>query len=415
MAARLFYGWIVAGVVFLAWAISIGPRQSFSIFLLALLEDFGRSRSATAAAFSIHMTFYALGGWVLGMLVDRLGPRRVIAWSTGAWALVLVLCSQVRGLWQFYLIYGVLGGVATSGLAYVPVNSLLPRWFNRYRGVATGITQAGVPMGTALFGPLAQYGIAFLGWRMTHLAFGLLVAATSLPLVLWILRDDPREMGLAPDGIPAAAKTPDGTGVPASRSESFSRPGLPRGYWPVFGANALRGMTSYAILVHQVAYLVDVGYTKMAAASYFSMSAIIAVPAGLAAGAVSDRLGRQPTYAGIASLYVIGILCLLFVHTPSDAFLLYASILAIGIATGGATSVFAAFLTDRLQGSRVGVLLGLQNIGFGLGATLGPVFTGAVFDLLGSYTAAFILMAAAIVVSATVVSSAARRTSSSPH
>lgn len=415
MATRLFYGWIVAGVVFLAWAVSIGPRQSFSIFLLAFTEDFGWSRSVTTAAFSIHMTFYALGGWVLGMLVDRLGPRRVIAWSTAAWVLVLILCSQVRSLWQFYLIYGVIGGVATGGLAYVPINSLLSRWFIRYRGSATGITQAGVPMGTAVFGPLAQFGIALIGWRMTHIAFGLLVAVISLPLALRFLRDDPREMGLAPDGMPAAAKDPDGPGEPASRSEGYSGPGLPRSYWAVFGANGLRGMTMYAILVHQVAYLVDVGYTKMAAASYFSLASIVAIPAGLAAGAISDRLGRQRTYAGIAGLYVVGYVCLLFVRSPSQTFFLYAFILAIGMATGGAPPVFAAFLTDRLQGSRVGFLLGLQNIGFGLGATLGPFLAGAAFDHLGSYIAAFLLMAVAIVVSAAVVSGSARRSSPAPR
>ncbi|HYL82246.1 MAG TPA: MFS transporter, partial [Candidatus Acidoferrum sp.] len=392
MAARFFYGWIVAGVVFLAWAVSIGPRQSFPIFLLAFTEDFGWSRSATTAAFSLHMTFYALGGWILGILVDRLGPRRVIACSTAAWALVLILCGQVRSLWQFYLIYGVIGGVATGGLAYVPINSLLSRWFIRYRGSATGITQAGVPMGTAAFGPLAQLGIAFIGWRMTHTAFGLLVAAISLPLVLWFLRDDPREMGLTPDGILAAAKNPERPEGLASRSETFSGAGLPRGYWPVFGANILRGMTMYAILVHQVAYLVDVGYTKMAAASWYSLASIVAVPAGLAAGALSDRVGRQRAYAGIAGLYVVGYVSLLLVRSPSQTFFLYAFVLAVGMATGGGPPVFAAFLTDRLQGPRVGFLLGLQNIGFGLGATLGPFLASAGFDLLGSYMAAFLVM-----------------------
>ncbi|HSB81440.1 MAG TPA: MFS transporter [Candidatus Methylomirabilis sp.] len=413
-AARLFYGWIVAGVVFLAWAISIGPRQSFSIFLLAFTEDFGWSRSATTAAFSIHMTFYALGGWVLGMLVDRLGPRRVMAWSTVAWVLVLILCSQVQSLWQFYLIYGVVGGVATGGLAYVPINSLLSRWFIRYRGSATGITQAGVPMGTAAFGPLAQFGIVLIGWRMTHVAFGFLVAAISLPLVLCFLRDDPREMGLTPDGTPAAAKNPDGPEEPAARSQAFSGAGLPSSYWSVFGANVLRGMTMYAVLVHQVAYLVDVGYTKMAAATYYSLASILAIPAGLAAGVLSDRLGRQRAYAGIAGLYVVGYVCLLLVRSPSQTFLLYAFVLAIGMATGGGPPVFAAFLTDRLQGSRVGFLLGLQNIGFGLGATFGPFLAGASFDLLGSYSPAFLLMAAAMLVSSAIVSGSARRSTPAP-
>ncbi|HSC71842.1 MAG TPA: MFS transporter, partial [Candidatus Methylomirabilis sp.] len=260
-------------------------------------------------------------------------------------------------------------------------------------------------------GPLAQLGITLLGWRMTHVGFGLLIAITSLPLVLWFLRDDPREMGLVPDGIPVAARNPDGSGRSASRGDGFSGPGLPRGYWLVFGANVFRGMTMYAILIHQVAYLVDAGFTRMAAASYFSVSSFIAAPAGFTAGAISDRLGRSRTYAGIAAMYVIAYLSLLLVRHPSAGVWLYAFVLSAGIAAGGSTSVFAAFLTDRLQGPRVGFLLGLQNIGFGLGATFGPFLAGAVFDLLGSYTAVFLLMAATGMGSAAVVSLSTRRPS----
>jgi len=412
---QVFYGWVIAGVMCLAWAISIGPRQAFPVFLLAFLKDFGASRTATSATFSVHMAFYALGGWVLGVLVDRLGPKRVIAWSTATWVLVLLLSGSAQTLWQLYVIFGVVGGIATSGLAYVPNNALLSRWFIRYRGMATGISQAGVPLGTAAFGPLAHLGIVWLGWRWTYVGFGLLVAATALPLILAFLRDDPWEKGLTPDGIPPDAPEPVRSSVPTPRTEGFAGSGLPRGYWPVFVANILRGVTMYAIAIHQVAYLVDVGYSRMAAASFFSLGSLIGVPAGLAAGAVSDRLGRPRAYAGIAGLYVIAYLSLLLVRDPSRVVFLSIFILACGMATGGGPPVFAAFLTDRLQGPRLGSLLGLQNLGFGAGAALGPVLAGAVFDLLGSYAAAFVLMAGCMIASSIIVSAAARRTSSLPR
>lgn len=406
---RIFYGWIIAGTILTTWSISIGPRQSFSIFLLPFVDEFGSSRSTTAAAFSIHMALYALGGWVLGIIMDRVGPRRIIAWSTAGWALVLVLCSQLHSVWQLYVVYGVLGGVATGGLSYVPNNTILSRWFVRYRGLASGIAQAGVPLGAAVYGPLAQLGIARLGWRTTHVVFGLFVAATALPLVLLVLRDDPKEMGLLPDGATAPALRGGGSDLRAPHVQDFTGPGLPRGYWPIFAANILRGLTMYAILVHQVAFLVDVGFTRMTAASYFSAGFFLAVPGGLAAGAISDRIGRTRTYAGIAALYVIGYVSLLLVRSPSQVVLLSISVLAAGLANGGASPVLAAFLTDRLQGPRLGFLLGLQNIGFGVGATLGPFLAGLAFDRLGSYTLAFILMALSMVVSSLIISGTARR------
>jgi MFS family permease len=406
---RIFYGWIIAGAAFLAWAISIGPRQAFSVFLLAFLQDFGWSRTATAAAFSVHMSLYALGGCALGLLLDRIGPRRVIAWSTGAWVLILILCSQIDRLWHLYLIFGVLGGVATSGLAFVANNTLLSRWFVRHRGLATGIAQAGVPFGTAVFGVLAQLGIASIGWRWTYVGFGLFVAGAALPLVLFFLRDDPQAMGLRPDGIPDSPPGAQGSPAVSTRIELFTGPGYPGGYWTVFGANILRGMTMYAILIHQVAYLVDAGFTRMAAASFYSLSSILAVPAGLTAGFISDRLGRPRTYAVVAGLYVTGYASLLLVRDPSQLVFLGLFILASGMAAGANSPVFAALLTDRLQGPRLGFLLGLQNIGFGAGAMLGPFLAGVLFDRLGSYTLVFSLMGVSIVLSSLIVTATAGR------
>lgn len=400
---RLFYGWIIAGTILTAWAISIGPRQSFSIFLLPFIEEFGASRSATSAAFSLHMAFYALGGWVLGILLDRVGPKRIIAGSTAAWALVLIATGQLTNVWQLYIVYGALGGVCTGGLAYVANNALISRWFVRFRGLASGIAQAAVPLGTAVFGALSQFGVGAVGWRHTYVAFGLLVAATSLPLVLLVLRDTPQEMGLAPDGAAPTACSAFGASAGRARSGDFTGPGFPRGYWAVFCANGLRGLATYAILVHQVAYLVDVGFSRVAAASFFSTSAFLSIPGGLAAGAISDRIGRAKTYAWIGALFALGYASLLVTRHPSHVFTLWLHIIAIGLSNGGVSPVFASLLTDRLQGPRLGFLLGLQNIGFGAGAAMAPYLAGAAFDLFGGYTLVFSLMALAMIGSSAII------------
>lgn len=396
-AGRLFYGWTVAGVIAVSWAISIGPRQSFSIFLLPFIEEFGASRSSVAGLFSAHMACYALGGWGLGILLDRLGPKKVIVGSTLVWAVTMAACSGLGGLWQLYLVYGVVGGIATSGLAYVPNNALLSHWFIRYRGRATGLSQAGVPLGTAVFGPLAQIGIGLWGWRVTHAVFGLMVAAIALPLIVLFLRDDPKELGLLPDGESGPR---DGAPAhPAPGPAGSAAGGLPPGYWEIFAANVLRGTAMYALLVHQVAYMVDVGFTKMAAASYFSVNFVLAVAGGLVAGVISDRVGRLRTYAGMALLFALAYGSLLLVRGPDQPVLLWLFVVSSGLAAGGVSPVFAAFLTDRLQGPRLGSLLGLQNIGFGIGATLGPYLAGVVFDVQRSYVLAFLLAAAGMVAS----------------
>lgn len=406
---RLFYGWIIAGTIFAVWAISIGPRQSFSVFLLPFLEEFASTRSAVSGIFSVHMAMYALGGWGLGILLDRVGPKRIIAWSTAGWALVLLGTSRLTEVWQLYVVYGVCGGVATGGLAYVANNALISRWFVRYRGLATGMAQTGVPLGAAMYGALSQLGVATIGWRATHVVFGLIVLTVAVPLIVLVHRDDPREIGLTPDGL-APQERDDALSVAARvATGGHAGPGFPRAYWIIFAANTLRGLAMYAILVHQVAYLVDVGFSRMAAASYFSTSALLSIPGGLAAGAISDRIGRPRTFAAVAVLFAVGYMSLLLTRDPSDVVTLWVYVVAIGTANGGVGPVFTAFLTDRLQGPRLGFLLGLQNIGFGIGATLAPYLAGAAFDVFGGYTLVFALMALAILGCSLIVSATARR------
>jgi MFS family permease len=400
----VFYGWTLTAAILAAWAISIGPRQAFSVFLVALLEDLGGSRSALAGVFSVHMASYALGGWGLGSLMDRVGPKKVIVWSTVAWAVTLVVTSRLWSPWQLYAVYGVVGGVATSGLAYVPNNALLARWFVRYRGLATGIGQASVPLGAAVFGPLAQLGIARWGWRGTQALFGALLAATAIPLVLRFVRDDPAEMGLCPDGAPSAPAVP-AAAVPARPPYPLPRGplGPPRGFWLIFLSNALRGMAMYALIVHQVAYLVDAGFSKMAAATAFSLTFLLAVVGDLASGAISDRVGRLPTYAAVTGLGACAYVSLLLIHGPGQGLLLTLFIVSSGLAWGGISSVYASFLTDRFLGPRLGFLLGLQNIGFGAGATLGPYLAGALFDVQRSYAPSFLFMAAGLLGSSAIL------------
>ena len=411
MARRVFYGWIIAGTILTVWAISIGPRQSFSIFLLPFIDEFGSTRSAISGIFSLHMALYAVGGWGLGVLVDRMGPKRIIAFSTAGWALVLVATGWLESVWQLYVVYGFLGGIGTGGLAYVANNALISRWFVRYRGLATGIAQAGVPLGAAIYGPLGQLGVANIGWRHTHLFFGLTILAVAMPLILLVHRDDPKEMGLRPDGLAPREGASAISVAPPDNPVGHIGPGLPRGYWVVFGANFLRGLAMYAILVHQVAYLVDVGFSRMAAASFFSTSALISIGGGLAAGAISDRIGRPRTYVGLAGLFALGYVSLLLTRDTTHVVTLAVYIVTIGVANGGVGPVFTAFLTDRLQGPRLGFLLGLQNIGFGAGATLAPYLAGAAFDLVGGYTLVFLLMACCIIGSSVIVSTTARRPS----
>ena len=220
-------------------------------------------------------------------------------------------------------------------------------------------------------------------------AFGLVILATTIPLIL--VRPSGRSEG---DGTLAGRLGAEGgrkryvcrvagqahrtcrTGAPA-RVLGHLRRQLPPGAGDVCDPRAPGGIPG-GRRVH-----------RMAAASFFSTSAVISIGGGLAAGAISDRIGRPRTYLGLAGVFALGYVSLLLTRDATHVVTLAVYIVAIGVANGGVGPVFT-FLTDRLQGPRLGFLLGLQNIGFGTGATLGPYFAGAAFDLLGGYTLIFL-------------------------
>ncbi|RLB33184.1 MAG: MFS transporter, partial [Deltaproteobacteria bacterium] len=150
---RLFYGWIVVGVSFVTLAFGFGVWYSFSVFFLAVIKDFGWSRAAASSIFSVFVITQATMGLLAGYLQDRFGPRIVIPFGTLILALALALTSRAQSLWYFYVCYGVFAGASMSLLGFGSHSAFLPQWFERKRGLATGIAMSGIGFGMLLIVP----------------------------------------------------------------------------------------------------------------------------------------------------------------------------------------------------------------------------------------------------------------------
>lgn len=198
---RLYYGWVIVGVSLLSMAFWVGIRSTFSVFYVALLEEFPWSRGETAGIQSTVFLTYMIMAPVVGGLIDRFGPRRVIAPGILLLALGLILSAYVNTLFQFYLFYGILMGAGMTCIAIVSYTSILAYWFEKKRGVASGIAVSGMGLGTFLLVPLSQHFISLWGWRPALLVLGALVLIILFPLNALFLRHKPQEMGLSPDGL----------------------------------------------------------------------------------------------------------------------------------------------------------------------------------------------------------------------
>jgi MFS family permease len=171
------FGWIIVGISFVTLALAYGVWYSFSVFFVALLKEFGWSRSLAAGAFSIFVILHSLIGPFVGIMVDRLGPRRVILLGSLFLGVGLALCSLIKTWWQFYIFFGVITAVGVGSIGWVPNTTIIQHWFKEKRGLPIGIISSGI--GILVCIPSIQHLITRVGWRVTYL-----IMAFSIPSII---------------------------------------------------------------------------------------------------------------------------------------------------------------------------------------------------------------------------------------
>src|SRR5205823_3284773 len=166
-------------------AIASGLYFSFPVFFVALLEEFGWPRGAPAAAFSISSVGQGAFWSVVGMLVDRIGPRRVMLGGAFVLGSACGLASRIDSLWSLYLVTGVLAAAGVCAVSWIPSGALIARWFAERRGSLMGLAFSGMGAGVLVIGPLAQWLITGYGWRAAYLVLGVGTLVVLVPPVVF--------------------------------------------------------------------------------------------------------------------------------------------------------------------------------------------------------------------------------------
>jgi MFS family permease len=169
ISAKFYYGWVIVGLSMISMAFWFGIRATFSVFFVALIDHFHWGRAEAAGAQSIAMMVYMIMAPIIGTLVDRIGPRKVIVPGILLTGLGLLLCTQIRTLFQFYLFFGIIVGMGVTCLSIAPFTVILAHWFERKRGTANGLAGVGIGLGIFVLVPLIQYLISSQGWQFFHL------------------------------------------------------------------------------------------------------------------------------------------------------------------------------------------------------------------------------------------------------
>ena len=413
----IFYGWYITFVGTIAYALGYGSRYSFSVIFPSLLEDFKWPRDITATMLSVHILVYGFTAPLTGYLVDRTGPRKTMALGAVLLSVGLALSRWGNEFWHFWISFGLLSGMGLCLMGSVPFTTVIRNWFEKRRGLALSLIFAGSGGAFACY-PAIAWLIDRVGWRNTFLIEGLILAGVMIPLVIFIVRYHPRDMGLFQDGLSEAKEASS----PALKSNmqimdpawaavdwTFAKAVKTSRFWLLaLTAFSQWGVMQHILVAHQVVFAVDMGFSKFFASSVLALSGIM-FAFGSLAGLISDRIGREITITIGTVVGISGIIVLALIKDASHPWMLYYYAISLGLGNGLSAPTIAASVTDVFQGPKVGFIIGAVWLGFAFGGAIGPWLGGWLFEISGNYRLAFIIAIALFAVACVAIWLAAPR------
>ena len=388
---KLSYGWVTA-IAGSAVLIAVGNfLYTFGVFVKPLIYQFGWSRAAISACVSTRNIMTALGSPIAGSLGDRFGPRRLILIGICLVGLSYLLTSRITSLWQLYLFLGALTGIGMATF-FVPIMATTTRWFGSKSALPNGIVLSGFGMAQIIVPPVATYLILQYGWETCFTILG--IAALVLGTTAWsFIRTPPSTMSTQTEArqenAPKASGAPTGAEEDYSLSEALHTTTL----WILFLILMVSASSYQMVIVHIVAAAIDTGATLEAAAIVLTLNGITNTLGRLTLGGLATKIGNKTV---LAMCLAIQALALLFLARADGLHAFYIIALIYGLGYGGITPIIPT-LAGSLFGTRaIGSIFGAVNASYTVGAAIGPLLAGYIFDITGSYYIAFVSAAVAM-------------------
>jgi predicted MFS family arabinose efflux permease len=377
-------GWRVVAAAYFGVMVSFGSLLvfSFGTFLKPLSSAFGWSRESVSASFGFAALTVAVCSPVLGRLLDRHPPRRIIVPSMAIFGLSFASLSFLTpSLLHLYAVF-ILMGMVGNGSTQMGYSRAVSTWFARRRGVAMSLVMAGSATGAIVFPPLAQALIDAFGWRSAYLCLGGMTLLLGLPLTIAFVRENPHASS-------PAESTANGLTVGrAVRSPAF---------WILVSSLFLGAISVNGALTHLSPLLTDRGVPAPQAALVASALGFAGFAGRLLTGFLLDRFFGPRIGLCMLGACACGVLLLSTVASTGGA-LAAAVLVGLGL---GAEADLTPYLLTRYFGLRsFSTLYGFTWTAYALAGALGPVLMGKAFDATGSYQALLLLLGGATFVSA---------------
>jgi sugar phosphate permease len=390
---RVFYGWYIVGACLLIW-VYIGGVISFGFTAVfePIVDEFHWSYAQVSLAASLRGLEAGLLAPLVGLLVDRVGPRRLIFTGATITGLGLLLLGRINSLATFYGVFILIATGISTCIGIVPM-TVVGNWFRKRVSLATGIVVSGTAIGGLLV-PLVTRIIDTFKWRGAMTIFGLGAWGILLPLSL-LVRHKPEQYGYLPDGevsrksdVDESQPQEEDTMVDIGVRQALKS----RAFWHIALGIMCHFLVVIAVITHVMPYLSTVGIARSTSSLVAMAIPLISICGRLSFGWFGDRFDKRRVTA--VGLILIGLSTLFFSYVATvGTWLLVLFVTLFGIGYGGPVPMSAALVREHFGTARLGTILGLAMGVTYVGSIVGPPLAGWVYDTYGSYQGAWFALA----------------------
>lgn len=379
---RLFYGWIIALAMMLLASANNSGSFAFGMFLLPISQQFGVDRATLALAPTINRWIAGLIQPFGGYLADRFGPRLLSIVGASAFGASMLLLAFARDPIELYLAYGVLGGLGLAMTGGGNSARVIGAWFQRRRAVAMSLASGGVVVGQFVIIPILTVVLLRWDWQRSSIVLGAIVLLVIVPVAGLLIRNQPSDLGMRPEGETAAPPRPETVGV------SVRKAARTRIFWQLaFGLIACGATMSFPNN-HLMAYTMDLGMSPMTASEAIGLAGFLALPGSIGLGLVGDRIGHQRALALAYTCCAITYVILLNASQPN---LVLAAGLVLGLSWGATVPLTATVAADVFGTRSLATIVSMMTSMMFLASGSFTYLAGLDFALLGSYQLALVV------------------------
>ena len=398
---RIFLGWWILAAGAFINAVGIGiVHQGFTVFFLPLKRELTLSSAAVSLVYGCSRLEGGVEGPLIGYLIDKFGPKRLIFFGSMLAGIGYVLLSRVESFTEFFIVYVFFIALGANAGFFHPVSTVINNWFIRRRGLAFGFLTAAVSLGGMITAPLLSHLILNYSWRVAAMFASGTLFILLLP-VSFIMFRTPEEKGLQPDGDPQQRENKsnqDNSGPSAFSGIDFTvKEALRTGaFWLLTLCISLRILVTIALTAHMIPVLVWKGMDEGSAAYMVSMYAFMTIIGMLVMGWIGDRFNK--TLLCSASM-LVSLLCLLWPTFSASRASLY--LFPIGMAiTMASVPLNWSLIGDFFGRQNYATLRGITVTGVGIATFISPIYAGWIYDVTESYSIVLISFSAMLLVAA---------------